>query len=649
MKLAKLLGILFLSGISIFSFSQKDETILKIGSHHFSSGEFWHIYNKNKHIPGFNETPDQFAGRYINYKLKVIEAITQGLDTLPEFISEYTNYSDELAASFLIDSAAIEKSAKEAFNHMNRIVSASHILIRFPQSPAPADTLKAWQRINELRERITKGEDFNQVAAMHSEDPSARQNLGKLGYFSAFQMVYPFEKAAFSTKVGDISPIVRTTFGYHLIKVHENLPNKGKIKVAHIMKMFSQIPTPGMDAAVKTSIDSIYNLLLNGADFAQMASQFSDDGQSAPNGGEMRPFALNEIVPEFSSAAFNLKENGEISEPIRTPFGWHIIKKLDQQPLDDYKTLRPNILAMMGNDERNLAGQKTFVENKRKTPAFKFNQPNWQIITNPLESGEITREDYLKSVPRSSQLLFSYYTTTVSQAEFIEFLEKHPDFSTNEGKLSIEKALDEMITATIIKTEKERLPSTNHQFRYLKNEYHDGLLIFELSNREIWSKTDTDSAALHQFYLNHLPEFSNHPTLVGTQCYVLDGKQITNLTKAIKKTPNAQLPDMVKKQFGNHENFNCIQGEFNFIYTSDNPVEASQLTESNPHFNSKGVVFWQGTLIPGEVIPYENCRGLVISSYQNHLEKEWVESLRKKHQPAFNKKVLKKTSGKAKK
>lgn len=648
MKLSDLFRIIVLSLLTLTTYAQNEEIILTIGSNQFPAGEFWHIYNKNKNLPGFNETPEQLANRFINYKLKVVEAMKQGLDTLPEFITEYTKYHDELAGSYLVDSSALQQAAHEAYANMNKMVNASHILVRFPQHPTPDDTLKAWQKISELKGKILAGADFNQLAQQHSEDPSARQNQGKLGNFTAFQMVYPFEKAAFATPQGELSPIVRTVFGYHLIKVHSVVPNPGKIRVAHIMKMFNGEPDAETEARAKASIDSVYQALQNGAGFAEMARLHSDDRQSAANGGEMRPFGLNEIVPEFASAAFSLASDGEFSQPVRTAFGWHIIKRLELQPVEDFSTLQPSILSMMTRDERGLAGQKKFVETKRQSDHFKLNNEVWTAFLQPLSTGLNSNEAFYNQITNPESTLFSYYRSTVTTGQFTDYLKKQTDFSVKTGITALEQALDQLISETIVTTEKERLPETNDYFRYLSNEYHDGLLIFELSNREIWSKTDIDSAALYNHYLNHPSEFSDPATLNGSLALIKNRKLIKKISKRFQKDPGITLDSLINMLKTTKDDYELKEGTFPFVETKQNPVKTDILPESNPFASATGVVFWQGVVTPGTANPYNSCKGLVISSYQNMLEKQWVERLKEQHNPQFNFKVLKQSSQKEK-
>ena len=553
-RLLILTGLIILS-TSLFSQSKDNPTILTIGEHQFTVGEFWHIYDKNKDLSSFTETPEQFAERFTNYKLKVVDAIREKMDTETEFVTEFSKYAEELAAAYLIDSAAIEQAAKSAYNNMNRLVSAAHILITLPRNrPAtPADTLAAWKKINDVRQKAIAGADFNDLAVEYSEDPSVAQNGGELGYFSAFQMVYPFEKTAFSTPVGQISEIVRSPFGYHIIKVNDLKPNPGKIKVAHIMKQFPRDVSPDVEAMLKNSIDSIYGLLQGGADFAELAKQFSDDKQSGARGGEMVPLTLGQI-PVFTDEAFNLKTDGEVSAPIKTPFGWHIIKRLELIQIEDYQTARPQIINQMARDERGQAGHTAFINKKRYSAAFKINKPVFDEISASANETETNDAFFGKISQDDNRKLYEYETETVTVAQFLDFLKNDNAFAVTEGIVSIEKAMNRMASEVIMKTEKENLPKKTPTYLYLANEYFDGLLIFELSNKRIWSQVGADTVALYEHYLNNASDFSEN----------------------------------------------------------------------------------------GVLIPYENCKGEVMNSYQAKLEVDWIKEMRQRYNPVFNYKLLKK-------
>jgi len=630
------------------AFSQKasNQAILTIGEFQFPEGEFWHIYNKNKDLSAFSETPEQFAERFINYKLKVVDAINFKMDTLPSFVSEFGQYADELAAGYMIDSVAIEQAARSAYNNMTKLVSASHILITLPRNrlATPADTLAAYEKIREIRDKAIAGADFNELAFEFSEDQSARQNKGELGFFTAFQMVYPFENAAFNTPTGKISEIIRTQFGYHILKVHEARPNPGKIRVAHIMKMF---PRTGMqddlEAKLKFSIDSIYTAFKNGADFSELARLYSDDKNSAQRGGEMPPLSFGQI-PVFADEAFKLKTDGEVSAPIRTPFGYHIIKRLEFIPIEDYKTAYPNIISMMARegDERGQIGHTAYINKRMNSAAFKINKLVWNEISQAAVDVENNDVCFAKIPKNDNRTLFEYENAKVTVNEFFNYLKNDKSFIVAEGIVSMEKSMKRLASDVILKVERENLPKTCPVYHYLANEYHDGLLIFELSNKKIWSKVGADTVALYEHYLNYLCEFSEYPTLKGKMWYVNDTKLIQKIDKELAANPNANIADIFKKVDKTGSKHKYMDGAFLFAKEENKRLEANLLPDENPFKNTNGIVYWQGTIEKGAVIPFENIKGEVMNSYQAKLENDWIKELRDKYKPVFNMNLLKK-------
>ena len=533
-----------------FSFlvAQDSSPVLTIGDESFQLGEFWHVYNKNRHLAGFEETPEQFADRFINYKLKVVEAKAKGLDTLASFKDEYSKYAGELKSAFLVDSAALKESAREAYSNMQELVNASHLLITLAEGALPQDTLKAYNTIAELRSRALAGEDFNLLAENYSQDPSVVQNRGSLGYFSAFRMIYPFEKAAFATQAGSVSPIIRTDFGYHIIKVHERIPNKGKIRVAHIMKMY-EANRPDSELRAKEAIDSIYQVLKEGESFEKLAAKFSDDKNSSDRRGEMYPFTMAEMYPDFALAAFNLESDGEVSEPVRTAYGWHIIKRIELTPVGSFEDELPYITNMLSRHGR------------------------------------------------------------------------------------VESVSDK---------EAQNLALDNPAYRYLVNEYYDGLLIFEISDREIWQNVGKDTLALQEYYRENIREFTPAPLMTGTVCEIFDDRLFRKVSKIVANSEGSyNLVQILKENARKPEQFKLDEGEFAFVLNAPNPVEVAVLPASSVLKQYKGALFWQGEVRESEPLPYSESLGQVMSSYQQYKEQEWVEALREKYQPRFNYDLIK--------
>ena len=354
------------SFIAINAFSQADETLITIGDTKVSKGEFERIYQKNNNNL-YNEkdkkTPEEYLELFIDFKLKVIEAEQLKMDTNSVFRNELAGYREELAAPYLTDVKYNEEMVRDLYERTTKEVNASHILVMVPKNSTPEVEDEKLKRIEEIRKEIVAGKDFNEAAVEYSEDPSAKNNKGSLGYFTAFQMVVPFENAAFTTPVGEISAPVRSAYGYHILKVHDVRANQGEILVAHIMKMFPQNVTPEIKSNLKAQIDSIYAELKNGADFAELARTKSDDKRSAQQGGEMPWFSSGRMIPEFANPAFALKNTGDISEPIETAFGYHIIKKLNTKPVPGFEESKAMLEDRIKQDpERSITSKQVFVD-----------------------------------------------------------------------------------------------------------------------------------------------------------------------------------------------------------------------------------------------------------------------------------------------
>ncbi|MDG5798872.1 peptidylprolyl isomerase [Marinilabiliaceae bacterium ANBcel2] len=416
MKLLAFFLIAFFFELSVVAeSSQKEKVVLKIDTLEYTLGEFTYMYNKNSHLPNVNESPEEFADRFINYKLKVVEAVNQGLDTLPSFLNEYNSFKSELKNSSVLDEELLEQEANEAYSRFLWYLDVSHILIRVPRDASPDDTLSAWNRADDILDRIRAGEDFNELASSVSEDPSASSNNGHLGWFTAFQMVYPFEKVAYNTPPGSVSEIVRTQHGYHMIKVHERVRNPGDISVAHIMKAFSKDEPAYKELQAMNKIDSLYTVLKNGADFFEIAKEYSDDVHTADAGGEMPPFSKSDIVPEFTSAAFALEEDGEISSPVRTDFGWHIIKRLSITDPPSYDEMEDQIKDLLTNSRYNVNAQEQFFISDNEWQKKSENRFRLNEYYDGLLVFEITSSEVWENAGNDSIALYNYFKNNSSK------------------------------------------------------------------------------------------------------------------------------------------------------------------------------------------------------------------------------------------
>jgi peptidyl-prolyl cis-trans isomerase SurA len=349
-----------------------DRILMTVDKNSVVAGEFIRMYKKSFE-PGKKTDLDSYLQQFIVFRLKVADALHNGYDTTKAFKSELQGYRTQLAQNYLTDSGVKEKLLKEAYQRSLTEVNAWHILVNCSAEATPQDTLKAWKKAMDIRERIINGEQFEQVARGTSDDISVKLNGGDLGYFTVFQMIMPFEDAAYTLKKGEISQPVRTPYGYHIIQVVDKRPSKGKIKVAHIMKT---LPPPGTDPKeekkAEDEINSIYKQLQGGTPFNELAVKYSDHKESAVNGGEINWFGAGEIISAFSEAAFSLKNNGDYTGPVKTPYGWHIIKRLDLKAPGSYADSKSYLESKINQSYLNSLSQKILIEKLKKEYKFRL-------------------------------------------------------------------------------------------------------------------------------------------------------------------------------------------------------------------------------------------------------------------------------------
>ncbi|RLD26557.1 MAG: peptidylprolyl isomerase, partial [Bacteroidetes bacterium] len=352
--------------------AQKDKTIITINEEPVFKSEFEYVFKKNNEDDTITRQElDEYMELFINYKLKVQEAEDLGMDTVQSFVKELNGYRNQLAAPYLIDTKVNDELIVEAYDRMKFEIRASHILIKVADDALPEDTLAAYQEALNVRNQINGGSNFEKTARLLSSDPSVKTNSGDLGYFTVFQMVYPFETAAYNTEVGEISMPVRTRFGYHLIKVTDKRPARGEVRVAHIVVLSNDKMKPEQRENAKMKIYEISVKLDNGDDFALLAKQYSDDKGSAQKGGELPMFGPGKMIAEFENVSYNLENIGDISEPFETQYGWHIVKLLEKRDIGTFEELEPTIKKKLKRDSRGKLSKKAFIAERKKEYNFK--------------------------------------------------------------------------------------------------------------------------------------------------------------------------------------------------------------------------------------------------------------------------------------
>lgn len=636
-----------------FAIQAQDEILMRINGKPVTKSEFERIYHKNNIQDNASDSAQirDYLTLFVNFKLKVTEAEQLGLDTLSSFLQELQGYRDQLARSYLKDTVTEEEFARQEYERLKWEVKASHIFVRCAMDAAPEDTFRAWNKLAEASRRLKKGEPFEKVARELSEDASTAPNGGSLGYFTALTMIYPFENTAYSLLPGQISAPLRTSTGYHLIKLYECRPSRGEVRVAHIMKA---VPRGSNDSAfvkAEKEIVAIYDSLLSGKDFTELASKYSDDKYSGMQGGTLPWFAAGRMVPEFQEAAFALKNPGEISKPIRTPFGYHIIKLLEKRNLAPYEELRgaiKNQLSQMGLSSavqeatnRKLKTEYGFKEYPEALQAF------YQVIdTSFLKNKEKWEIDFFKEMNR---IMFTIGDERYTQQDFAQFILDKGHTRKRYNPYYFVASLYKDFTENMLQQyQKNHLEEKYPEFRFLMQEYHDGILLFDLTDKVVWSRASTDTAGLEFFYKKNMKKYLWGERL-DAAVYICNDSTIA--LKAISLAPKREKKKfsaewLAAKVCPEDTTRSCIKIEELRVEKGDNPIVekagwSTGISGLIPD-NGKVVFVVKRKIIPPSQKTLQEARGLVIADYQDELEKQWIEQLRAKYKVEINEEVLSK-------
>ena len=627
------------------SAQKKNDIVVTIGDVPVSKEEFEANYRKNNTNildEKDRKTPAQYMDLYVNFKLKVIEAQKLGYDTVKSFVDELKGYRAELAKPYLTNVSFNEEMVQNAYYRSLHERKASHILIRVTPEALPADTLAAWNKISDLRNQIVAGADFGEIAEKYSEDPSAAQNKGLLGYFSAFQMVYPFENMAFKTPVGEVSQIVRSRFGYHLIKIHDERLIPGEIKVAHIMKMFPKQASEETIAKLKLTADSIWQKATSGADFAELAKKYSDDKQSAANGGVMASFTPTNMVPSFSEAAYALKNDGDISPVIRTPYGWHIIKRIELKPMPPLDKMRPELESKIKqNPQISKYSDEAFDRKLRAEYQLKTDQANFSKIVALVADTTSGKNLTVKLDPLKDNVLVSFSNKTYTCGDFDEFIESQkykPVISNPEPALK--ELLDKFINNKLLEFENTQLEIKHPDFARVYKEYHDGILLFNISKDKIWDVASADTARLEKYYDQTSKKYFWNERFKG---WVIEAKNAELRTKVETLIDGKEMTKLELTDLFNTKTENNVQVTEVAVEKGENPVVDYYIWSGpKPAGFDETTTFVHGKTIQNEQKTLKDAWGLYSSDFQDQIEKEWIGSLKAKYPVTINTKVLKK-------
>lgn len=647
MKKVVLFLFILLNSMNSFAQESEKQVLFTINNEAFYTDEFVRVYNKNLELVKDNSQKDlnNYLDLFVGYKLKVEKAKQLGLQNNSKYQNELSSYRNQLSKNYLNDSKVTEELVNEAYERMKYEVRASHILIKVDENADAKDTLKAYHKIVDLKKRITAGENFDDLAAKFSEDPSAKMNKGDLGYFSVFKMVYPFESAAYSTNVGELSEIIRTRFGYHLIKVTDKRLNRGEVTVAHIMLLKPANLDPEESKKVEQNINDIYQKIQQGENFEELAKQFSDDKSTAAKGGLLQRFGSGQLTSqEFEDVAFGLSGKGSISKPFMSQFGWHIVKLIEKFPVKTLDEAKYEIENNIKRDDRSRLITNSLVTKLNKKYTVNRNAKLYSKIIKAVN------DSYYSLDWKQPENAKEFETTLVTinkdkeikGSAFLSYLESQQKVG---HKMKPIKALvDELYRQwseeQLINYYNENLEKEIPEFRYVMEEYRDGLLLFDLMEKEIWDRAKQDTTGLENFYKSHLDKYK-WKDRYDVDIYSSTDKNVVE--KAQKYIKKDKTSDYIKSKLNKGDKVNIMlksgifEGDFDvlpeFKITKTGSTEV--VKKGNYYFVAK-----VKDIKPSAPKAIEECKGTLVTDYQQYLEDNWVSELKKDFSVKVNTEVF---------
>lgn len=636
--------------ISLSVFSQEDPIIMTIDGNPITKSEFLQIYLKNNDDPKYDQQSlDEYMELFKRFKLKVAEAEALGYDTIPTLKKELAGYQKTLARPYLIDSTKNEALVREAYDRTLEEVHAAHILIRLESNASPEDTLKAYKRLLDLKKRIEGGESFEAVAKSKtgSEDPTVQKNGGDLGYFTAFQMVYQFEDAAFSTPVGSVSNPFRTRFGYHILKVIDRRPARGTMEAAHLMIAARSDASADEIKSAKAKIDELYEMLEAGESFEELVEKYSDDPSSNGKKGVLPQFGTGtttRMVPEFTKAAFELKKDGTYSKPVQTDYGFHIIKRLSWKDVDSFDKLKKEIEKKVAKDARSVKTQASFVNKLKSEYKFKSKSKGglkwfYKNIDSTYHLGKFKATDYPKK-----KVLFKMDKQKFRANEFAAYMERNYRASRKEApKLVVDKLYKGWEEEAILGYEESKLAEKYPAYKALITEYHDGILLYEVMSDKVWNKAMRDTTGLKAFYDSNKNNYQ-WGERIDAEVYECNSMAIAQQTAkllAIDTLTSSDIIEVLNESSSLNTKFR--KGKFDTTKTgfvsgakSALQIGVNDIYEYDNKYYAVNVL----NKIPAGPKEFDEAKGAITSDYQNYLEKEWMKEIEGKHTLVVNKEAL---------
>jgi peptidyl-prolyl cis-trans isomerase SurA len=653
-----LFPIFLLLALSVSAWAQKnksdDPVLFTVNNQPVHVSEFRYIYTKtNQDKADFTEKSlREYLDLYTTFKLKVAKARAMRLDTVQSLRDELEGYRRQLSNSYLVDKEVTDKLVREAYDRMQQDVDVSHIFISLPREAKAADTLRAYNRALNLLKLVQSGKaKFEQLAADSSDDKSAKENKGNLGYITAMlpDGFYNFERAIYNAKAGTLLPaVVRTGSGYHVVRVNAFRPARGKLEVAHIL--FRKTGNAEKDAALQRRADSVYTALQGGGDWDALAAKFSDDKLTAPKKGYLGVFGINQYQRSFEDAAFALAKDGDYSKPVETSIGWHIIKRLGARPLGTFDNEKRPLSERIRRDSRSeVARQSMIARIKRDASAKEYPDVLSKWTAQQKDTVFLTFKWKPNPAKPQDVLLRFGKDKAYTVADFEDYAARASRDRMRGAGTPINEVVDKLYKTwseeMAMSYEESHLADKYPDFRALMREYEEGILLFEALKQNVWDRANTDSVGLQKYFDSTLKSKYNWDERARVSLYTIksdDAKLVAEVRNFAMKHTAAETQAKFNKT--ENEVLTVIEKTYEKGKNKDldNIWKAGALGEAKTDAGTKTATFTKvEEIMPPAPKSLAEARGYAVADYQDYLEKQWVEELRKQYPVKINEDVFK--------
>lgn len=624
------------------AFAAKDQVIMTVNGEDVPVSEFEYLYNKNSQQQITPQTLDEYVEMFKLYKMKVADAKAEGLDTMASFRKEMEQYRHDLAAPYLADSTYIYQLVGEEYDRAKDEVEAFHIMLF--KTRDNAQNAHSRHLADSLRQELLKGADFSALAKEYSQDRGSNSKGGRMGWILANSFPYAFEEVAFSLPEGEISEVVESPVGYHVLKGGKHRKARGSVRAAHILKL-----TQGKDAAgvarAKAEIDSLYDIVSKEpSKFSMIAQTNSEDPGSARNGGLLPWFGAGEMVEAFDSVAFALAD-GEISRPFETPYGYHIIKRMESKDRESFDEMKPSVIQKMKapSDPRYKMIRDNQTARLAKKHKARLDEKTVEAMRRGLSRAAFDSL-YLANwttMPDSYKPIATVRGKTTTAREFAKTLGNVKETDPAQSQIVFDDRLASFYNGLLLDAEEDVLIEEYPEYRNLLKEYTDGSLLYEVSVKKVWDKAAQDTEGLNRFFAKNKDSYKwTEPHVKG---YLVQAAN-DSVAELIKKRATELAPDTlvntIRKEFGSQAAIDRVLLAKGSNAIVDYLVFGGPEVKSN---NSKyAVSFMINPRIINEPEEVNDVKGLVTADYQNEYQKNWENELKSRYPVTVNEKVLKK-------